>query len=109
VGVGMKSKVIKMFFGLVLFAIILYVYPIGKLALTDTQVTKSLYADEYYVKTFSGENDFDVFRNYMESRGWKENKDKRMGGLYVFEKGDETKEILNTQVKTIFVDGKLKF
>ncbi|MBP3951790.1 hypothetical protein [Bacillus suaedae] len=105
----MKSKVIKILLGLVLFAIILYVYPIGKLALTDTQVTKSLLADEYYVKISSDDYDFDVFRDYMESRGWKENEDKRMGGMYAFEKNGETKEIINTQVKTIFVDGKLNF
>ncbi|WP_096154096.1 MULTISPECIES: hypothetical protein [Bacillus] len=105
----MKSKVIKLLLGLVLFAIILYVYPIGKLALTDTQVTKSLFADVYYVKTSSGENDFNIFRNYMGSRGWKENEDKRIGGLYIFEKNGEIKEVINTQVKTIFVEGKLNF
>ncbi len=45
----------------------------------------------------------------MESRGWKENEDKRKGGLYVFEMNGETKEIINTQIKTIFVDDKLNF
>ncbi|WP_373233404.1 hypothetical protein [Cohnella sp.] len=105
----MKYKVIKTAIGVVVLAIALYVYPIGMLALTDTQVTKSLFADEYYVKTTAGENDFNVFREYMRSKGWKENEDKRMGGLYVFEKNGDTKEIINTQVKTIFVDGKLNF
>ena len=95
--------------GLVLFAINLYVYPIGKLALTDIQVTKSLLAEEYYVKISSDDYDFDVFLDYMESRGWKVNEDKRMGGLYVFKMNGETKEIVNTQIKTIFVDDKLNF
>jgi len=104
-----KSKIIKILIGLALFAFILYVYPIGKLAFTDTQVTRSLFADEYYVKMSSDDYDFDVFRDYMESRDWKENEGKRMGGLHVFEKNGETKEIINTQVKTIFIDGKLNF
>ena len=105
----MKSKSIKILLALILFAIILYVYPIGKLALTNTSVTKSLLTDEYYVKISSDDYDFDVFRDYMESRGWEENEDKRMGGLYVFEKNGDTKEIINTQVKTVFIDGKLNF
>ena len=105
----MRSEFIKILLGLVLFAINLYVYPIGKLALTDIQVTKSLLAEEYYVKISSDEYDFDVFLDYMESRGWKVNEDKRMGGLYVFEMNGETKEIVNTQIKTIFVDDKLNF
>ncbi|WP_064093356.1 hypothetical protein [Rossellomorea aquimaris] len=105
----MRSKFNNILLGLVLFAIILYVYPIGKLAFTDTQVTKSLLVEEYYVKISSDDYDFDVFRDYMESRGWKENGDNRMGGLYVFEMNGERKEIINTQIKTIFVNGKLNF
>lgn len=105
----MRSKVIKLVLGLVVFAIILYVYPIGKLAFTNTQITKSLYVDEYYAKISSNKFDFNVFRDYMESRGWKENENKRIGGLHVFEKNGETKAIINTQIKTIFIDGKLNF
>jgi len=105
----MQSKIIKTLTVIVLFAIILYVYPIGRLALTDKKVTKSIFVEEYYVKIPSDEFDVNVFRNYMETKGWQENVSKRMGGLYVFEKNGETKEIINKQIKTIFIGGKLNF
>ena len=82
-------------------------YPIGRLAFTDTTITKSLFIDQYYAKISSDENDFDVFCEYMESKGWIGNESERLGGLSVFEKNGKTKYILNTDIKTIIIDGKL--
>ncbi|WP_236561178.1 hypothetical protein [Pontibacillus sp. HMF3514] len=75
--------------------------------MTDAQVTQSLLVDEYYVKISSDEFDFNVVRDYLKKEGWKEIKHQRMGGLYVFERDGKIKRIINTQVKTIFIDGKL--
>jgi hypothetical protein len=61
------------------------------------------------VKISSNEYDFDVFRKYMEDAGWYENESKRMGGFYVFEKDGKEKHILNTDIKTVFIDGALNF
>lgn len=45
----------------------------------------------------------------MAEKGWMENDSKRMGGLHVFEKNGNEKPILNTDVKTVFIDGKFNF
>lgn len=43
----------------------------------------------------------------MESEGWSENHNKRFGGLRIFERNNKIKEIINTLIKTVIVDGKL--
>ncbi len=101
----MKVKTIKLLSFLVIFSTILFLYPVGKLLLTDSTTTKSLFIEQYYVKINSNQNEFDVFRNYMEASGWKEKE--QLGGLHIFEKYGNKKQILNTDVKTIFIDGKL--
>jgi hypothetical protein len=105
----MRIKVIKSLMSLILVMVILCLYPIGKLAITEAKLTKSLFTSDYYVKISSDENDFDIFSEYMKSRGWYENESKRMGGLHVFEKNGETLEVINTDIKTIFIDGKINF
>jgi hypothetical protein len=105
----LRSKVIKSLIGLVLVFVILCLYPIGKLAITEAKLTKALFTSDYYVKISSDENDFDVFSEYMKSRGWYEDASKRMGGLHVFEKNGETMEVINTDIKTVFIDGKINF
>jgi len=42
----------------------------------------------------------------MENKGWIENSSKQTGGLHTFEKNNLTKEILNTDIKTVIIDGK---
>jgi hypothetical protein len=86
------------------FLTILY-YPIGKLAITDNKVTKSIFREEYYVKTTNNEYETIVFKKYMLKNGWIENEKERMGGIYVFEKDGKKKYITNGALKTIFVNG----
>lgn len=105
----MRAKVIKSLIVLVLVIVILFLYPIGKLAITEAKVTKSLFTSDYYVEISSDEYDFDVFSEYLKSRGWYENEGKRMGGLHVFEKNGETMKVINTEIKTVFINGKLNF
>ncbi len=101
----MKKNIIKIISILALLFIILVLFPIGKLAFTDSKIAKSLFSETYYVKISSDEYDFNVFREYMKDKGWKEIE--QLGGLHIFEKKGEKKGILNTQVKTVFIDGKL--
>jgi hypothetical protein len=101
----MISRVIKILIGVVLISFVLFLFPIGKLILTDTAITKALFIDQYYAKISAGENDLDVFRDYMESKGWTENE--TLGGLLIFEKNGEIKRIEDTDIKTILIDGKL--
>ncbi len=103
----MKKKMIKAMSALALLFLTLVLLPVAKLTCTDAKIAKSLFSETYYVKIDSDEYDFDVFRDYMEARGWKEVD--QMGGLHVFEKDGKRKAIANTQVKTVFVDGKLNF
>jgi len=101
------KKAIKVIAFLISLFLILVLFPIVKLALTDAKVTKSIFMEQYYVKVSSDEYDFDVFREYMKDKGWKEVK--RLGGLHVFEKNGKKKGIVNTQIKKVFIDGKLNF
>lgn len=103
----MKKNIIKAIIVLALLFLILVLLPVGKLAFTDSKIAKSLFSETYYVKISSDEYDFDVFRDYMEARGWKEVE--QMGGLHIFEKNGKRKAIGNTQVKKVFIDGKLNF
>lgn len=103
----MRNFVLKATVGMVILLIVLVLFPIIRLAVTDAKVARSLFTDTYYTKVAAGETDFDVFREYMESRNWSEVD--QMGGLHVFEKDGERKLILNTQVKTVFINGRLNF
>lgn len=105
----MKFKVIKLLIGILLISFVLYVYPIGKLMFSNAEVTKAIFWDEYYVKVSSDKYEYDIFCEYMESKGWIENKNKRFGGLHVFENNGDTKEIVNTDIKTVIINGKLNF
>ncbi|MCA1029449.1 hypothetical protein LCL95_00225 [Bacillus timonensis] len=78
---------------------------IGKLIFTDSKIAKLPFTDYYLAKIESGEHDFDVFKNHMRTEGW--NEVSQFGGLHTFEKDGETMEILNTQVKTIIIDGSI--
>ena len=103
----MKSKVIISVTLIILIISGLFVYPIGKLFLTDAKVSKSLFSDTYYVKISSDESENRVVSEYLESQGWIENKDKRMGGELVFEKYGKEMRIYNNNFKTVIIDGKL--
>lgn len=104
----MKSKVIISVISIGVIFSGLFLYPIGKLFLKDTKVSKSLFSDRYYVKISSDESEDRVVSKYLENQGWIENEDKRMGGELVFEKDGEEMRICNNDFKTIIIDGKLK-
>lgn len=106
-GGKMKYKGSKVLLGIIVIIIVIYLYLIGKLMLTNNIITKSLFREKYYAKVSSNESDTEVFRKYMETKGWSEVE--VLGGLHIFKKGNETKKILNTDIKTITVDGKLNF
>ncbi|MGE5396302.1 MAG: hypothetical protein ACM3MK_02055 [Chitinophagales bacterium] len=59
------------------------------------------------MKINKNEDDFEVFRKYMEMNGWKENREEQLGSMHVFEKGGQQKRVLGTQVKTAIVNGRL--
>lgn len=98
----MKVKVLRIVLILVAISTISFLYPIGKLALTDNKITKSLFFEQYYVKVNSNQNESDVLQEYMEANGW--NQKDQLGGLYIFEKDGKERQIFNTDVKTIFTD-----
>lgn len=77
--------------------------------MTDSKVTKGLFTSYYYIKLSSYENEFEILQKYMKDKGWHENEGKRNGGLHVFEKEGKDKRILNTSIKTVFIDGRLNF
>lgn len=102
----MKLKIFKMLIIIVLVSASLFLYPIAMLKLTDAEVTKSLLFNQYYVKVPSGKHEYEVFTDYMKSKGWTENKEKQMGGMHIFEKGNEGMSVSNMEIKTIIIDGK---
>ena len=103
----MKKNIIKGLIIVILLLCLILLYPIARLAITNDVIVKSLISDTYFAKISSDEYDFNVFVEYMKIDGWIENESKRMGGLHVFEKDGDKKSILNTDVKTVFIDGRL--
>lgn len=105
----MISKIIKLFVGIVIIALILLLYPIGKLMFTKATVSKSIFMNQYYMKITSDTNEYKVLSEYMESKGWSENEDRSTGGLHIFERDGISKEIKNNDIKTVIIDGKFNF
>ena len=83
------------------------VWSLGILVFTDAKITKAYFTPYYYASITSKEYDMTVFIVYMKQNGWE--KWERIGGLVRFYKEDQTFEILNTQVKTVIIDGKPSF
>jgi hypothetical protein len=105
----MKKNILVLGFFLVFVVSALFLYPIGKLVFTDAKVTKSMFVEEYYIKVPVGASEFNILKDYLESKGWSFNKEMQMGGLYQFERQGEKIEITNKNIKTIIKNGKLNY
>ena len=105
----MKKRILKSAILIGVIVLMVASYPIIKLTLTDSKVSKSLISDTYYIKLESNEGEYVVFTEYMESIGWFENHDKRMGAGHIFEKNGVSKHISNGDIKTAIIDGKPNF
>ncbi|WP_078547900.1 hypothetical protein [Litchfieldia alkalitelluris] len=90
----------------VLFFLISFI-PIINLALTENKITKLPLTNYYFAKIETGEKDFDVFKEYMERNGWIITSDS--GNTHIFEKDGDQIEIIQTQVKTLFIDGNINY
>lgn len=105
----MNKKILRIFPIVGIFILMIVLYPIIRLSLTDCKVSKSLLTDTYYVKIKFNEGEYAVFTEYMENMGWVENLGKQMGAGHYFEKNGDTKHISNRNIKTAIIDGKLNF
>ncbi len=90
----------------VLFSLTFFISVIN-LALTDNKVAKLPLTNYYFAKIETGENDFDVFRTYMENKGW--NLKDIEGNRHLFEKNGDQMEVINSQIKTLIIDGNINF
>lgn len=91
---------------LALLLLFIFIFPITKLYFTDVKVTKAIFSELYFIERGPNESTKDLIRDYMEGEGWKEID--RLGGLQTFEKNSEKKNVLSSQIKIIFDEGKLK-
>lgn len=103
----MKKRILVFAIMIGIITLIVTSYPVAKLALTDSKVSKSLLSNTYYIKIEIYENEYIVFSEYMESLGWKENLEKQMGAGHIFIKNGVSKHISNRNIKTAIIDGKL--
>jgi hypothetical protein len=91
-----------------LFSIIFFLLSfisIVNLALTENKITKLPLTNYYIAKIEAGEQDFDVFKEYMEHQGW--SMVNQNGNSYLFEKDGIQREVINTQIKTLIIDGNI--
>ncbi|MCK4260654.1 MAG: hypothetical protein KAX49_16880 [Halanaerobiales bacterium] len=89
---------------IVLFIIIFIVINIIsflKLYIFHSKISKLYFTPYYIAKIKTGENDVDVYIDYMEKNGWQYMG--RMGGLMKFEKNDKILEVTNKQIKTVLI------
>ena len=104
-------KVIKVFINIFVLCSVLFLLislnSIIKLVFTDDKISKVPLTKYYLAKVQSGEQDFEVFSHYMQSKGW--NRTDQIGGISTFEKDGTQLEIVNTHVKTLIIDGNLNF
>jgi hypothetical protein len=88
----------------VLFFLLSFV-SIIKLVFTEDKIAKLPLTNYYFAKVEAEEQDFEVFRNYMEQNGWSRINQK--DGSHTFEKDGNELEIIHTQIKTLIIDGNL--
>jgi len=75
------------------------------LVFTEDKIARLPLTQYYFAKIESGEQDVEVFRDYMEKNGWKQTH--QTSEMHIFEKNGNEVEIINTQVKTLIIDGSL--
>jgi len=89
----------KAIYYIVILLILINLFSISRLYFTSARISKVYFTPYYVAKLYPGENELDVFKNYMQQRDW-EYFD-RMGGLLRFKKGGKIFEITNRNIKTI--------
>ena len=57
----MKKSLVKISLIITIVSLMIVLYPIMRLTLSDQKVTKSLFTDTYYVKITSKEGEYTVF------------------------------------------------
>lgn len=87
------------------FFLFISLISIIKLVFTEDKIAKLPLTQYYFAKVEAGEQDFEVFKHYMEGKGW--DRTNQVGGLHIFEKDGNQLEIVHTQVKTLIIDGNL--
>ncbi|MBU9722815.1 MULTISPECIES: hypothetical protein [Bacillaceae] len=99
----MKKMLLGSLISIALIVLMVFLFPIGKLIFTEANVVEANFIDIYYVSLQNEESEFEVFKQYMEDKGWTEVGAEGSGQW--FEKNNETFYITSTELKTIFVNG----
>ncbi|MFC4320543.1 hypothetical protein [Litchfieldia salsa] len=100
----MKLSIHVSFLLSVMFFLLSFISIIN-LALTENKITNIPLTSYYIAKIENGEQDIEVFKDYMELKGW--SIVNQNGDSYLFEKNGNQREVFNTQVKTLIIDGNI--